>query len=148
MQALKREGVDFIVAPYEADAQMAYLALSGDVDAVITEDSDLLPYGCPKVSLTLQLACLRISRRRDDVAVPLRLQYLPGAGVHHVGCLTSPGAVQDGPVRRVPGDLAQRPQHQQGAELCGLHAADVPGGALLIAKSVALQLRLSKLLQA
>ncbi len=49
MQVLKREGVEFIVAPYEADAQLAYLAISGDVDAVITEDSDLLAYGCPKV---------------------------------------------------------------------------------------------------
>lgn len=34
MQALKAAGVDFIVAPYEADAQMAYLALSGEVHAV------------------------------------------------------------------------------------------------------------------
>lgn len=49
IDALKGDGVEFIVAPYEADAQMAYMALSGDVDAVITEDSDLLAYGCPKV---------------------------------------------------------------------------------------------------
>lgn len=28
---------------------MAYLALNGLVDAVLTEDSDLLCYGCPKV---------------------------------------------------------------------------------------------------
>jgi exonuclease-1 len=48
-QALKDAGVDFVVAPYEADAQMAYLALQGDVHAVITEDSDLLVYGCPRV---------------------------------------------------------------------------------------------------
>lgn len=47
-QVLKREGVEFVVAPYEADAQLAFLALSGDVAAVITEDSDLLAYGCPK----------------------------------------------------------------------------------------------------
>ena len=33
-QALKAAGVDFVVAPYEADAQMAYLALSGKVHAV------------------------------------------------------------------------------------------------------------------
>ncbi len=39
----------FIVAPYEADAQMAYLARRGDVWAVLTEDSDLLTYGCPRV---------------------------------------------------------------------------------------------------
>lgn len=37
------------MAPYEADAQMAYLALNGLVDVVITEDSDLLTYGCPRV---------------------------------------------------------------------------------------------------
>jgi hypothetical protein len=33
-QALKAEGVEFIVAPYEADAQMAYLALNNLVHAV------------------------------------------------------------------------------------------------------------------
>lgn len=49
MQALKSAGIELIVAPYEADAQMARLALCGDVDAVLTEDSDLLPYGCPVV---------------------------------------------------------------------------------------------------
>jgi exonuclease-1 len=41
--------VEYIVAPYEADAQMAFLALHGHVDLVITEDSDLIPYGCPQV---------------------------------------------------------------------------------------------------
>jgi exonuclease-1 len=54
MQALKRRGVEFIVAPYEADAQMAYLATNGLVDVVITEDSDLLTYGCPRVSCQLK----------------------------------------------------------------------------------------------
>ena len=34
LQALKAEDVEFIVAPYEADAQMAYLALNGMVHAV------------------------------------------------------------------------------------------------------------------
>ena len=33
-QALKAAGVEFIVAPYEADAQMAYLALNSLVHAV------------------------------------------------------------------------------------------------------------------
>ena len=41
--------MQYIVAPYEADAQMAFLALNNHVHAVITEDSDLLPYGCPRV---------------------------------------------------------------------------------------------------
>ncbi|XP_024537105.1 exonuclease 1 [Selaginella moellendorffii] len=46
---LRRENVEYIVSPYEADAQMAFLALRGVVDAVITEDSDLVAYGCPKI---------------------------------------------------------------------------------------------------
>ncbi|KAJ8431696.1 hypothetical protein Cgig2_006552 [Carnegiea gigantea] len=48
IQVLKREGVDYIVAPYEADAQMAFLAITKQVDAVITEDSDLIAFGCPR----------------------------------------------------------------------------------------------------
>jgi len=48
---LKQENVQYIVAPYEADAQMTFLAISGQVDVVITEDSDLIPFGCPRVSL-------------------------------------------------------------------------------------------------
>ena len=41
------------MAPYEADAQLAYLTKSGLAQAVITEDSDLLAFGCKKVSSTL-----------------------------------------------------------------------------------------------
>ena len=40
------------MAPYEADAQMAFLAKSRSVHAVITEDSDLLTYGCPRVRVS------------------------------------------------------------------------------------------------
>lgn len=49
INALKREKIEYIVAPYEADAQMAYLAHIGYVDAVCTIDSDLLPYLSPLV---------------------------------------------------------------------------------------------------
>lgn len=35
----------------QADAQLAYLANTGKVSAIITEDSDLLAYGCPRVSV-------------------------------------------------------------------------------------------------
>lgn len=41
--------IDCIVAPYEADAQLAYLNISGIADVVITEDSDLTLFGCKKV---------------------------------------------------------------------------------------------------
>ena len=38
-----------IVAPYESDAQMAFLVKRGYADFVLTEDSDLLAYGCKQV---------------------------------------------------------------------------------------------------
>jgi exonuclease-1 len=41
--------VKFVVAPYEADAQLAYLCRLGEIQAVITEDSDLLAFGCERV---------------------------------------------------------------------------------------------------
>lgn len=46
---LEEVNVKYIVAPYEADAQMAYLLKKGLADVVITEDSDLLAYGCARV---------------------------------------------------------------------------------------------------
>ncbi|XP_076885374.1 exonuclease 1-like [Bidens hawaiensis] len=49
IQVLKKENISYIVAPYEADAQMTFLAISKHVDAVITEDSDLIPFGCPRI---------------------------------------------------------------------------------------------------
>jgi exonuclease-1 len=42
-------GIDVIVAPYEADAQLAYLNRSKIADYVITEDSDLVLFGCHHV---------------------------------------------------------------------------------------------------
>lgn len=41
--------VDCITAPFEADSQLAYLNLSGIAHLVISEDSDLLVFGCKKV---------------------------------------------------------------------------------------------------
>ncbi|GFS11584.1 exonuclease 1 [Elysia marginata] len=49
MNVCRDRGVDCIVAPYEADAQLAYLNLSGVAQLVVTEDSDLLLFGCEKL---------------------------------------------------------------------------------------------------
>ena len=46
---LKQRNVKYVVAPYEADAQLAYLAKTGDTHLTIAEDSDLLLYRCPVV---------------------------------------------------------------------------------------------------
>lgn len=52
-QALRAESVPYVVAPYEADAQLAYLERIGLVDGIITEDSDLLVFGCRQVLFKL-----------------------------------------------------------------------------------------------
>ena len=49
IHALKKDGFSTVVAPYEADAQMAYLVRHGFVDGVVTEDSDLVPHRCASV---------------------------------------------------------------------------------------------------
>ncbi|RPB13623.1 PIN domain-like protein [Morchella conica CCBAS932] len=45
IQACKELGVQYVVAPYEADAQLYYLEKIGVIDGVISEDSDLLVFG-------------------------------------------------------------------------------------------------------
>ena len=52
----KEKGLAYLVAPYEADAQMARLAQTGFVDLVITEDSDILVYGCPRALFKVDFA--------------------------------------------------------------------------------------------
>ncbi|XP_072546647.1 exonuclease 1 [Salminus brasiliensis] len=53
IKAARTRGVDCVVAPYEADAQLAFLNKSGLAQAIITEDSDLLAFGCKKVILKM-----------------------------------------------------------------------------------------------
>ena len=42
-----------MVAPYEADAQLAFLSRMDIVDLVISEDSDTIVYGCKSVLFKL-----------------------------------------------------------------------------------------------
>ena len=55
IKLLKQKGVEYYVAPYEADIQLAYLDKINYVDCIITEDSDLLALGCKKVLYKLDL---------------------------------------------------------------------------------------------
>ena len=49
IQILKQMHIEYYVAPYEADAQLTYMYLTGKAQVVITEDSDLLAFGVKKV---------------------------------------------------------------------------------------------------
>ncbi|KAF1313863.1 Exonuclease 1, partial [Globisporangium splendens] len=53
---LRRMNITFYVAPYEADAQLAYMSRQKIIDAVISEDSDCIPYGC-KTFIQLCVLC-------------------------------------------------------------------------------------------
>jgi len=47
--ACRRHNILAYVAPYEADAQIAFLARHGHVQLVLAEDSDMMAFGCPAV---------------------------------------------------------------------------------------------------
>ncbi|KAM9107985.1 exonuclease 1 [Megaptera novaeangliae] len=85
IKAARSQGVDCLVAPYEADAQLAYLNKAGIVQAVITEDSDLLAFGCKKVilkmdqfgnGLEVDQARLRMCKQLGDVFTEEKFRYM------------------------------------------------------------------------
>ncbi|XP_041491360.1 exonuclease 1 isoform X2 [Microtus oregoni] len=85
IKAARALGVDCLVAPYEADAQLAYLNKTGIVQAVITEDSDLLAFGCKKVvlkmdhfgnGLEVDQARLGMCKQLGDVFTEEKFRYM------------------------------------------------------------------------
>lgn len=61
---LKKIGVRYVVAPYEADAQLAYLERQGIIQGVLSEDSDLLVFGAKQLLTKLDQYgdCIEINR--------------------------------------------------------------------------------------
>ena len=61
---LKITGVQYVVAPYEADAQLAYLEKKGIIQGILSEDSDLLVFGAKKLLTKLDQYgdCIEINR--------------------------------------------------------------------------------------
>lgn len=66
IEELKAAGIPYVVAPYEADSQLAYLEQRGTIQGVLSEDSDLLVFGvrCLLTKLDQYGECVMI--RRDD----------------------------------------------------------------------------------
>ena len=50
---LKELNIQFLVSPYESDAQLGFLFRNNYIDLVITEDGDSLVYGCRRVLFKL-----------------------------------------------------------------------------------------------
>ncbi len=64
IEELKKLEVQYVVAPYEADAQLAYLERKGVIHGIISEDSDLLVFGakCLLTKLDQYGDCVEINR--------------------------------------------------------------------------------------
>ncbi|CAD1811860.1 unnamed protein product [Candida parapsilosis] len=68
--------IEYVVAPYEADPQMVYLEKIGIVDGILSEDSDLLIFGCNKLITKLKddSSCVEINR--EDFHKVRQIPYL------------------------------------------------------------------------
>ncbi|XP_057655500.1 exonuclease 1 isoform X1 [Diorhabda carinulata] len=66
--------IDCIVAPYESDAQLAFLNRKGIADIIITEDSDLLLFGCTRVMYKLDLRGCGYIVEADKIPSTLKLR--------------------------------------------------------------------------
>ncbi|CAN8104944.1 unnamed protein product [Discula destructiva] len=65
IEELKKEGIPYVVAPYEADAQLVYLERQGLTNGVISEDSDLLVFGAKRLLTKMDQhgQCVEIQRK-------------------------------------------------------------------------------------
>lgn len=74
IEELKYHGIQYVVAPYEADSQLVYMEKQGIVNGILSEDSDLLAFGakclitkldkygdCVEVNRNLFTACREVS---------------------------------------------------------------------------------------
>lgn len=64
IEELKYHGIQYVVAPYEADSQLVYLERKGIVQGILSEDSDLLVFGakCLITKLDKYGDCVEINR--------------------------------------------------------------------------------------
>ncbi|KAI0905162.1 hypothetical protein F4823DRAFT_154690 [Ustulina deusta] len=65
IEALKKANIPYVVAPYEADAQLVYLERQGIISGILSEDSDLLVFGAKRLVTKLDQygQCVEVNRR-------------------------------------------------------------------------------------
>ncbi|CDS08505.1 hypothetical protein LRAMOSA09866 [Lichtheimia ramosa] len=67
VKVLKEKRILHIIAPYEADAQLTYLVNTKKADAVLTEDSDLLVFGCHTVFYKMNASGHGVMIRQENL---------------------------------------------------------------------------------
>jgi len=65
IEILKKLKIKIVVAPYEADAQLAHLCINGDADFAISEDSDLILFGAQRI-------CYKLNQEGEGVILDLK----------------------------------------------------------------------------
>ena len=63
--ALRSMELPFMVAPYEADGQLAYLSEQGLVDLVVTEDSDLIACGASPILFKIMMPKKKKKKKKN-----------------------------------------------------------------------------------
>ncbi|ADM12563.1 exonuclease 1 [Encephalitozoon intestinalis ATCC 50506] len=98
---LERIDVEYIISPYESDAQLCYLERIGYIDYILTEDSDLIPYGSNRILYKFDntfvrefsRSCLAEVRGKDfeenilDISILSGCDYL--SSIQGVGIVTA-----------------------------------------------------------
>jgi exonuclease-1 len=76
IQSLKLKGIAYIVSPYESDAQLTFFSKNNTVDYVISEDSDLIVYGCRRIIYKWNRQGKGIEIARSDLGKNSGLSFL------------------------------------------------------------------------
>jgi exonuclease-1 len=90
IEELKRVDVPYVVAPYEADAQLVYLERQGLINGIISEDSDLLVFGAKRLLTKLDQYghCVEINRREFSAVREISLTGWTDAEFRHMAILS------------------------------------------------------------
>ncbi|KAK5043635.1 hypothetical protein LTR84_011349 [Exophiala bonariae] len=72
---LKKLNVQYVVAPYEADAQLVYLEQKGIIDGILSEDSDLLVFGAKRLLTKLNQYGELIEFQRKDFSICKEISF-------------------------------------------------------------------------
>ncbi|CAK7228387.1 Rad2 nuclease [Sporothrix curviconia] len=90
IEELKKLGLPYIVAPYEADAQMVYLERQGIVNGILSEDSDLLVFGAKRLltKLDMQGRCIEINRNEFCACREISLTDFSDTNFRHMAILS------------------------------------------------------------